>query len=51
VRGAPHDQVFLVEVVLNDVALSQGEGRSKRQAEHAAARAALEDMGKAAELP
>jgi ribonuclease-3 len=51
VRGAAHDQVFLVEVVLNDVALSHGEGRSKRQAEHAAARAALEHLGKAAELP
>jgi dsRNA-specific ribonuclease len=34
--------VFLVEVLLNEAALAQGEGKSKRQAEHAAARSALD---------
>jgi ribonuclease-3 len=51
VRGAAHDQVFLVEVLLNEVAVGHGEGRSKRLAEHAAARAALEQLEKNAELP
>jgi ribonuclease-3 len=46
VRGAPHDQIFEVEVVVGDCALARGEGRSKRLAERAAAMAALESLGK-----
>jgi ribonuclease-3 len=46
VRGAPHEQVFEVEVVVGDCALARGEGRSKRLAERAAAMAALEALGK-----
>jgi ribonuclease-3 len=41
VRGAPHEQVFAVEVVVGDRAVARGEGRSKRLAERAAAAAAL----------
>jgi ribonuclease III len=41
VRGAPHEQVFEVEVLVGDRALARGEGRSKRFAERAAAVAAL----------
>jgi ribonuclease-3 len=45
VRGSPHEQVFVVEVLVNDVAVARGEGRSKRLAERAAATAALEALG------
>jgi ribonuclease III len=45
VRGSPHSQVFVVEVLVNDLAAARGEGRSKRLAERAAATAALEDLG------
>jgi ribonuclease-3 len=41
VRGAPHAQVFVVEVLVGERALGRGEGRSKRFAERAAAIAAL----------
>jgi ribonuclease III len=41
IRGAPHEQVFVVEVFVGDVAIASGEGRSKRLAERAAATAAL----------
>jgi ribonuclease-3 len=41
VRGAPHDVVFVIEVVVGTRALAQGEGRSKRLAERAAAERAL----------
>lgn len=41
VRGAPHDQVFEVEVLVGGTPLARGEGRSKRLAERAAATAAL----------
>jgi ribonuclease-3 len=51
VRGAAHDQLFLVEVLLEERAMAQGEGRSKRHAEHAAARAALEELVKSGTLP
>ena len=51
IRGAPHDQVFLVEVLLNEDALARGEGRSKRQAEHAAARSALDLLERGEALP
>ncbi|HZU82826.1 MAG TPA: ribonuclease III [Polyangiaceae bacterium] len=44
VRGAPHDQVFEVEVVVGDRPVARGEGRSKRLAERAAAAAALGAM-------
>jgi|HubBroStandDraft_2_1064218.scaffolds.fasta_scaffold22879_5 ribonuclease-3 len=51
VTGAAHDQVFRVEVVLDESAVGHGEGRSKRQAEHAAARAAIEQLEKDGSLP
>jgi ribonuclease-3 len=41
IRGAPHEQVFVVEVVVGDEVAASGEGRSKRLAERAAATAAL----------
>jgi ribonuclease-3 len=41
VRGAPHEQIFDVEVVYADGLTSRGEGRSKRLAERAAAASAL----------
>jgi ribonuclease-3 len=44
VDGAPHQQVFQVEVVLGDGAVARGEGPSKRAAERAAASAALERL-------
>jgi ribonuclease-3 len=45
VRGAPHEQVFEVEVLVEGTALARGEGRSKRLAERAAAVAALGVVG------
>lgn len=42
VRGAPHAQVFEIEVLVGPVSLARGEGRSKRLAERAAAERALE---------
>jgi ribonuclease-3 len=44
-RGPQHDQVFEVEVVVGEIVMGRGEGRSKRLAERAAAHAALEGMG------
>jgi ribonuclease-3 len=41
VRGTPHEQVFVIEVMVGEQALARGEGRSKRQAERAAAAEAL----------
>jgi ribonuclease-3 len=41
VRGTPHDQVFEIEVMVGEQGLARGEGRSKRQAERAAAAHAL----------
>jgi ribonuclease III len=46
VRGAGHEQLFEVEVVVGDQAVARGEGRSKRLAERAAAMAALEQRAK-----
>jgi ribonuclease-3 len=43
--GLPHDRTFVVEVLLGDVVAARGKGRSKRQAEQAAAHSALEDEG------
>jgi ribonuclease-3 len=51
VRGAPHDQVFEVEVVVGEQALARGEGRSKRLAERAAAMQALESLDAESEAP
>jgi ribonuclease-3 len=45
VRGAPHEQVFVVDVLVGDEAIARGEGRSKRLAERAAASAALDLTG------
>ena len=45
VRGTAHDQVFAVEVVVDDAVVGAGEGRSKRQAERVAAAAALAHLG------
>jgi ribonuclease-3 len=44
VRGNPHEQTFVVEVLVDDVAVARGEGRSKRIAERAAATAALAEL-------
>jgi ribonuclease-3 len=41
-RGAPPEQIFEVEVLVGGEVVARGEGRSKRQAEKEAARAALE---------
>jgi ribonuclease-3 len=41
VKGAAHEQVFEVEVLVGEDALARGEGRSKRLAERAAAGQAL----------
>jgi ribonuclease-3 len=43
--GPSHDRVFTVEVVLGAFVAARGEGRSKRQAEQAAAHNALADDG------
>src|SRR5262245_8994564 len=44
-RGSAHERWFRVRVVGNDRTLSEGEGRSKRAAEQAAAALALRDLG------
>jgi ribonuclease-3 len=41
--GPDHARWFVVSVRVGEQVLAQGRGRSKRQAEFAAARAALED--------
>ena len=40
--GAPHDRTFRIEVVLDGVVVSDGIGKSKKQAEQAAAVSALQ---------
>jgi ribonuclease-3 len=45
IRGAPHEQLFVVEVMLEDRSVGRGEGRSKRLAERAAATEALGQLG------
>ena len=40
-----HDKRFTVEVLLNSNVIGSGTGRSKKEAEQLAARAALELMG------
>ena len=44
--GPDHDKVFTCAVTLNDAVIGQGSGRSKKEAEQSAARAALERMEK-----
>jgi ribonuclease-3 len=44
-EGQSHEPRFIVEVVLGDLVAGSGEGRTKRQAEQAAAKRALEDPG------
>lgn len=44
-KGPDHDKCFKVEVHLNSNVIGAGEGRSKKQAEQAAAKEALELMG------
>ncbi|MBR4210907.1 MAG: ribonuclease III, partial [Oscillibacter sp.] len=41
-RGPDHAKVFTMEVRVNGKQLGQGTGRSKKEAEQAAAKAALE---------
>ncbi len=43
--GPDHDKRFVITVFINSNPIARGEGRSKKQAEQAAARAALELMG------
>lgn len=45
-QGPDHNKTFLSEVRLNGVPISSGEGHSKKEAEQAAARTALEAMEK-----
>lgn len=44
-RGPDHDKRFTVELLLNSNHIAEGEGRSKKEAEQMAAKAALELMG------
>ena len=44
--GPDHDKTFLFDVRLNGASIGQGEGRSKKEAEQAAARDALERMSR-----
>jgi ribonuclease III len=43
-EGPPHDRTFDVAAVVEDREIGRGSGRSKKEAEHAAARAALESL-------
>ena len=43
-EGPDHAKVFSVEVDLNGAAIGQGQGRSKKEAEQAAAKAAIEKL-------
>lgn len=43
--GDPHDRVFVVEVVVNGAVCGSAEGRSKKEAEKAAAAVALSTLG------
>jgi len=43
--GPDHDKRFVVEVLINSNVLAEGEGKSKKAAEQAAAKQALELMG------
>ncbi len=48
-HGADHDKTFTIEVMLDEVVMGRGEGKSKKQAEQAAAQKALEFMQKRAD--
>lgn len=50
-EGPPHDRTFSYEVYLNSNLLGRGRGRSKREAEQAAAREALILLGELDEEP
>lgn len=50
-EGPPHDRTFSYEVYLNSNLLGKGKGRSKREAEQAAAREALILLGELDEKP
>ena len=43
--GPDHDKRFVMEVLINSNVLAEGTGHSKKLAEQAAAKAALELMG------
>lgn len=43
--GPPHDRVFSVSATIDEVEVSRGSGRSKKDAEQEAAQAALEGLG------
>lgn len=43
-QGPPHERVFITQVKAGDKVLAQGEGRSKKESESNAARAALEKL-------
>ena len=43
--GPDHNKVFVMEVLINSNVLAEGSGHSKKLAEQAAAKAALELMG------
>ncbi|MCL5104693.1 MAG: ribonuclease III [Armatimonadetes bacterium] len=45
-HGADHDKTFVVEATLDDLVLGRGTGKSKKQAEQAAALKALESIDK-----
>ena len=42
--GPDHDKTFIMRVLLNGVELAAGEGRTKKEAEQAAARSALKEL-------
>ena len=42
--GSEHDKTFLAHAVLNNEIIGQGQGKSKKEAEQAAARNALENL-------
>ena len=44
-QGPDHAKVFSAEVLLNGTAVGAGSGRSKKEAEQAAAKAALATLG------
>jgi ribonuclease III len=43
-EGPPHDRTFAVAAMVDNREIGRGSGRSKKEAEHAAARAALESL-------
>ncbi len=44
-HGPPHDREFEVTAAVDDTVVGTGRGRTKKHAEQAAARAALEQLG------